>query len=421
MQGLFLGLGSQLKKETKISTEKISLEKKHEIKKDNFERLHELLKNEVNKKELELKEINDKRRSIKYPEYTNPELVRKVGEEITVDLREKIHELISEEEKFSALGYIPKEQREYMIDRVKNNRFFILSGEDHDKARIEFEVYKKLIIKEWEQKYGLEWPKNPEDVVIDGEVHGAMGKNVSRHHHERLSVFAVPNDIKDFDATKVQNRRHYSVNEYWNMVPSLHPKEHVMGIHNDKSKYTEILGPVKLEYQTTTEKPYQYIVPKENKMIKIPLTFKYYDYFLQQLEKKSAGLRAEQEVYERSKIPQKQKELAMKLCIRFIKEYPNNKEVKEIPHSQQKIYIAKLFKSMDNLIREWEKNTNKKWPENAGINFLVPPYYEISKINNKEFAKDYWYIITPDVTERPYRRVKPKKLPRGKKYKQIIH
>ena len=78
-----------------------------------------------------------------YPLYiASPELNRNIGEEITHVVRRNFDKLIEEAGRFSELGEVPDKQKKILKEIISTNRIFVAKDEDHDRARIEFDLAK---------------------------------------------------------------------------------------------------------------------------------------------------------------------------------------------------------------------------------------------------------------------------------------
>lgn len=94
---------------------------------------------------------------------------------------------------------IEKLRHEY-IDDLKNNSEYPdtigdngevykkLSPEETAEKRVEFNVNKEKLIKEWEENNGKEWPRYKDDVYVNGKLIRNAGDRYDAHHIHPLSL-----------------------------------------------------------------------------------------------------------------------------------------------------------------------------------------------------------------------------------------
>jgi hypothetical protein len=278
---------------------------------------------------------------------------------------------------------------------VYENRIFMSGERDHDRARSEFDVKRDKIIEEWERKYDKKWPVYQENIYNDGMIMAKKGKKVSRHHFLPVRAILVPKNSKlsqmiddgKINFTQDQLFDHHSPNEYQNMIPSIYPKDHLGGIHNSNSLFASIFGPIKKEYHYDQIDPnddtgFTNSVPKKYHAQAIPTFAKEYDYYLNKLQERLGYAFPEEQVLE-----------ALKFINKYVETFAENKLLKELSYPEILKNIKNVNKmAVDYLIKDWEQNTGMKWPRNARVEFLIPPFYKPTGGKSNGYK---WWMITP--------------------------
>lgn len=131
----------------------------------------------------------------------------------------RINELIKEYMKsLKEISSVPETINDEALDNME-----VITGEALADKREEFNDNKKDLIREWEQKHGIEWPKYAEDVYSDnGKLIRKAGSNYDAHHIKPLCLGGK--------------------NEVDNITP-LHAKDHFdsQGIHSNDGAYRKIV------------------------------------------------------------------------------------------------------------------------------------------------------------------------------------
>lgn len=94
---------------------------------------------------------------------------------------------------------IEKLRQEYMDDLKENSEYpdtiqddgepyERISSEENAEKRAEFNANKEMLIKEWENKNGKEWPRYKEDIIVNGKVIRKAGDRYDAHHIHPLSL-----------------------------------------------------------------------------------------------------------------------------------------------------------------------------------------------------------------------------------------
>lgn len=81
-----------------------------------------------------------------------------------------------------------------------------ISPEENAKKRAEFNANKEKLIKEWEVKYGSEWPRYKEDVYVNGKLQRRAGDRYDVHHIKPLS-FGGKNEASNI--TPISAEKHF--------------------------------------------------------------------------------------------------------------------------------------------------------------------------------------------------------------------
>lgn len=367
------------------------------------------LRNVAVEKSKVVKQENQIKRAGLFAEFASPQLLPSLGQELTQDIRYNFDKLIEEAKELSATGKLPEKQIQELREFVFSNRVFLGTTRDHDRARLEFEINKKDIIKDWEQKYMVTWPKYKHNVYCDGEISIKAGKQVSRHHFipvRSIIIKDTPDNSKMLekgiiDPSKQQMFEHYPINASWNMVPSEAPGNHTDKLHGDESIFSSIFGPIKQDYHydQIDDNEFTSVVPEYYKEHNIPLYVKEYDFYLDKIEEKTGFTMTE-----------KQKQIATEFLKDYANEFPNNKELKELRYSEQGRYIFnKLIRKFEPtiqkgrknpiksfLMKKWEQETGNVWPKLkdghlAKPAFIIPPYFKISQPE--------WWLYHPDMSD----------------------
>jgi hypothetical protein len=359
------------------------------------------LSRNVKIKEDQLKVYNaGLKRPLEYPEFRRPELVKSAGIEITSMVRDNFNKLIAEADKYSALegslgNRIPEKQVEDLRNIIFSNRIFMSSTIDHDRSRIEFDVTKNNIIDNWERHYNMSWPTYKKDIISDDNLIAKAGKKVSRHHFLPVRAILIPEgseienkiDKGELNLAAPQFFKHHSPNEYQNMIPSIYPKDHLGGLHNDDSIFASIFGPIKLDYHHDQISPdddtkFKSAVPSEFKAIAIPTFAKQYGYFLEKMQDKIGY-----------QLPLEQKEKIVSFLNDYVKTYNVDNKLTELSYNDTFKNVKFANKLTERVLKkEWESNTGMKWPKNARAEFLIPPFYKPERYE--------WWMVAPG--KKPY-------------------
>lgn len=81
-----------------------------------------------------------------------------------------------------------------------------ISPEENAEKRAEFKANKEKLIKEWEEKYGKEWPRYTEDVYVNGNLQRRTGDRYDAHHIKPLS-FGGKNEAGNI--TPISAEKHF--------------------------------------------------------------------------------------------------------------------------------------------------------------------------------------------------------------------
>lgn len=389
---------------------------------DEIGNLFKELKKSVSSKTEDLKKKNEAlpRPLEKYPIFDRPDLLKTPGTEVTLIVRKNFNKLLLEADKYCALPVdsetglrIPTAQAKDLEKMVFENRIFLQSKEDHQRARIEFDVTKNNLVEGWQKKYKMDWPRYNKDVLLRSKIEddsdekpmAAKGKKVSRHHFlpVRAVLIKEGSELEDklnkgeFNPALPQRANHYLPNDSRNLIPSLYPKDHLGGLHHSDSVFSSIFGPIKRDYQYEQVNPddpnrFTYAVPKELQYFDIPSFAKDFEYFLQKMEERMG--------YE---LPRNQKEKLVSFVNDFVKMYPYEEKVVEDEDGSRVVFEKKLEELDYNdvlknvmyikkqvakkLKSEWEDNTGNTWPQKARAEFLIPPFFKPKKYE--------WWMVAP--------------------------
>lgn len=363
------------------------------------DKLSELLKDlgkNVKIKHDELKVTNSQLgRPKEYPDFKRPELIKAPGLEITKLVRDNFDKLIAEADKYSAIegragSRIPEQQVEDLRKTIFGNRIFMSSEIDHDRSRIEFDVKKNDIIDNWERQYHMQWPTYKKDIFSDDMIIARAGKKVSRHHFLPVRAILIPEGSeleKKFEKGELnlaapQYFKHHTPNESQNMIPSIYPKDHLGGLHNDEAVFAANFGPIKQDYHHDQIDPqddtrFRSAVPKEFKAVAIPTFAKQYGYYLEKIQEKLGY-----------QFPEKQKENAVAFLNEYVKTYNVKNKLTELSYTEIFKNVKQINKLASAFLKnDWETNTGLTWPKNARVEFLIPPFYKPQRYE--------WWMVAP--------------------------